>query len=240
MRPGPILALIVLTAACGQTTPAVSFTVDVTPPEAPQAVRAAIPGERTSFLVSIVNPDGRAEAALVSATATHATVDRVLPERIRQGQVAEIWLTIDPNITEDTTATVAISVTSGDTTRTVDRTIMVSPMSGEGRERDARPHFDYWTGWLAAIHPELGIDARTAWEPMYVSTLLIVSHMAYFSDEWELSLAWHAATIPPHDWSQIYLRKRATEAKPSLAFKLDSFSGHTPPYVVTPPEVVVR
>ena len=94
--------------------------------------------------------------------------------------------------------------------------------------------------WLAANHPELGITAATRWRPLFVSTLLVVSHMSYFTDTWEMGLAWHAGTIPPYDWSQIYLRKRDSQLKPSIAFKLDSFSGKTAPYAVAAPDVVVR
>ncbi len=238
MKSFALTVLVVIATACS-ASPGPSpgaFQVDVYPAQDPVAVRAAIPGEKTSFLVAV---SGTSQAT-VSATATGATVDRILPATLTGGQVAEVWLTIDPTITTDTTATATIRVTSGGTTRTFDRTIQVMPMTGEGRERDARPHFEFWTAWLAAHHPELGITAATSWQPEFVSTLLIVSHMSYVSADWELGLAWHAATIPPNDWSQIYLRRRTSEAKPSLAFKLDSFAGATAPYQVTPPESVVR
>jgi hypothetical protein len=46
--------------------------------------------------------------------------------------------------------------------------------------------------------------------------------------------------VPPSDFSEIYLRRRGTESRPSLAFKLDSFQEGTPPYAIEPPEVVIR
>lgn len=203
-------------------------------------MRAAIPGEHTSFLVSIADVSQTTTPGRISATATAARVERISPDAIKAGQVAEVWLTIDPTITSEVTASVTITVSRGERTHAATRTISVMPASAEGRERDAAPHFDFWIGWLAANHPELGITNATVWQPEYVSILLVVSHMAYFSTDWELSLMWHAATIPPNDWSQIYLRKRGSETRPSFAFKLDSFSARTAPYAVTPPDVVVR
>ncbi len=237
-----LLAVTAVLAACGSAAlPArAAFTLEVTPPEDPVAVRAVIPGEHTSFLVSITDTGGSNDAATITAIATAAGVDRVLPASIKPGQVAEVWLTVDSTIAAESTGTVTITASRSGLRKTATRTFSVMPMSSEGRERDAQPHFDFWVGWLAANHPELGITAATAWQPEYVSTLLIVSHMSYFSADWELSLMWHAATIPPNDWSQIYLRRRGSELKPSLAFKLDSFTNHTEPYAVAPPDVVVR
>ena len=234
------LAAVLLAACGGSSTSPGEFTVSVLPTEDPVAVRAAIPGEKTNFLVTIQDAASANSAASVTAKATNATVRGVQPVFIKAGQVAEVWLTIDPGITLDTTASVSITVSRAGVSHTVDRTIQVMPMSGEGRDRDAQPHFALWTRWLEANHPELGITSATSWEPLYVSPLLIVSHMAYYSNDWEMGLMWHAATIPPNDWSQIYLRKRHAETKPSLSFKLDSFSGETAPYSVPPPEVVVR
>lgn len=233
--------MALLIAACGgASSPPPSFTIAVAPDATPLEARAVIPGQETSFLVGITDSGPGAGPAAVSATATHATVDRVVPAAIRAGQVAEVWLTVDPGLTTDTTATVTITVSRGELKGLVERSILIQPMSSEGRERDAQPHFDYWTAWLAANHPELGITGATEWRPVFVSTLLVVSHMSYFSDTWEMGLAWHAGTVPPYDWSQIYLRRRDTEMRPSVSFKLDSFTGKTQPYAVAPPESIVR
>lgn len=245
IRPVRRLALgatvAVVMAGCGGSTAAqATFTVNVTPSESPVEVRAAIPGQETSFLLTIADSGAASGPATVSATATSASVERVEPATIRAEQVAEIWLQIDSGITAETTAIVAMTVSRGGEKQTVRRSILVMPMSSEGRERDAAPHFEFWTAWLASHHPELGITTATLWRPIFVSTLLVVSHMSYFSDRWEMGLSWHAGTVPPYDWSQIYLRRRGAEVTPSMAYKLDSFSGATPPYVVAPPEVVVR
>jgi hypothetical protein len=107
------------------------------------------------------------------------------------------------------------------------------------RAADARPYFDRWLAWLIAERTELGITEATSWTPEFVSTLLVVSHYAYWSDEWEATILWHNM-IPPYDWTEIQLRHRWTEAVPTLAFRVDSVSGDKAPHEVEPPEVVVR
>jgi hypothetical protein len=107
------------------------------------------------------------------------------------------------------------------------------------RAADAQPHVERWIAWLAESHPELGITESTQWQPEFVSTLLVVSKYAYYSDEWELTVTWHNM-IAPDDWSEIHLRQRGIDVTPSLAFRQDSMSGATEPHAVTPPDVVVR
>jgi hypothetical protein len=216
---------------------AADFSIAVTPPEAPPEVRMAIPGQQVSFLVVVTNEDGGREPVTISATATGATVGPILPETLGPGVVGEVWVVPDPATTE-TTATVAISATRDGATATETRTIPVFPMIDE-RAADARPHFERRAAWLASEHPELGITADTAWDPQFVSTLLVVSHYAYFSDDWELTVAWHNM-IPPDDWSEIHLRKRGVDVRPSIAYRQDSVADATEPYAVEPPEVVVR
>lgn len=237
-----VIALLVSACDAGSSASpspsAASFSVEVVPPETPVEVRAAIPGQKTCFLVTVSDEAGGGPVT-VSATASGATVDRIAPTDLAIGEVGEVWLTTDPTITTDTTASVSITVTRDGASQTVDRSILVMPMSGEGREAEGQPYFEYWVAWLEAEHPELGISADTEWEPMFVSTLLIVSKMAYYADEWEMVVQWHVM-IPPSDFSEIYLRRRGTESRPSLAFKLDSFQDGTPPYAIEPPEVVIR
>jgi hypothetical protein len=77
-----------------------------------------------------------------------------------------------------------------------------------------------WIEWLAAAHPELGITADTEWKPVFVSTLLVVSHYSYWSEDWEVTVAWHNM-IPPDDWTEVHLRRRGVDTAPSLAWRRD-------------------
>ena len=107
------------------------------------------------------------------------------------------------------------------------------------RAADAQPYFDRGVTWLATAHPELGITADTAWEPIFVSTLLVVSHYSFWSAGWEMTIAWHNM-IAPYDWTEVHLRQRGVDMAPSLAFRIDSVSESTEPHEVAPPEAVVR
>lgn len=242
MRTGLVLVLTLTTlAACsGEAAPdgdgdEAPFTLTVTPPEEPPEVRMAIPGQRVPFLVEVAS-DSDAPVT-ITASATGATVEEIILEELVPGEVGEVWVVPEPSSVE-TTASVTITATRGATEASELRSLPVFPMVDD-RGADAERYFRIWVDWLAAGQPELGITAATEWDPEFVSTLLVVSHYAYFSDEWEMTVAWHIM-IPPDDWTEVHLRRRFVEARPSLAFRMDSVAGLTEPHPVEPPEVVVR
>lgn len=219
-------------------SPAVAdFTIEVTPPEEPPEVRAAIPGQHVCFLVVVKDESSSPTPVAIAATAEGAEVGTIEPVELTPGVVGEVWV-VPASATTETTASVTITATRGSASVSATRSIPIFPMADE-RGADAQPHFERWIAWLASAHPELGITADTEWDPEFVSTLLVVSHYAYFSDEWEMTIAWHVM-IAPDDWSEVHLRKRGVDVRPSLAFKVDSVTNATEPYAVEPPEVVVR
>jgi len=220
-------------------TPAAEFTLDVYPPEEPTGNRVAIPGSKYCFLVVVKDGAATAAPVTIAAVATKATVVEIRPAQLVPGAVGEVWVVADPAATE-VTGTVTITATRGGATKTVARSLPVFPdATMRGRVTDAQPYFDRWVGWLATAHPELGITATTTWEPVFVSTLLIVSHYSYWSEDWEMTVAWHVM-IAPYDWTEVHLRRRGVDTAPTLAFRIDSVSGATTPHAVAPPEVVVR
>jgi hypothetical protein len=238
--PGPTPTVAPSPSPTPSPTPAPSaaaFTFDIVPPEEPAAVRMAIPGEGVCFLVVVSDPSASPAPVAITASATGATIRSIEPASLTPGTVGEVWVVPDP-ATEEATAHVTFTATRGGTTRTIERSLPVFPMVDE-RAADARPYFDRWVAWLIAQHPELGITAETAWQPEFVSTLLVVSHYAYWSPDWEIAVLWHNM-IAPYDWTEIQLRHRWTESVPSLAFRIDSVSGATEAHAVEPPEVVVR
>jgi hypothetical protein len=211
------------------------FTLTILPAEEPVESRVAIPGEKVSFLVTIDSPDG--SPVTIGATASGAKVTSIEPAQLTPGVVGEVWLVPD-QVTDNTTVTVDFSAVRGGVTKTDTRSIVIWPVLDE-RANDAKPYFEMWATWLVANHPELGITAQTSWDPTFVSTFLVVSHYAYFSDEWEMKVSWHNM-IPPDDWTEVYLRHRGTESKPSLAFRIDSVAGKTEAHSVTPPDAIMR
>jgi hypothetical protein len=224
-------------SAAPTASPAAAFAVDVLPPEAPAEVRMAIPGSRYCFLVVVTDDAPTPTPVTIEAAATKARVVEIRPAKLTPGTVGEVWVVADQT-TVETTGSVTITATRDGVTKTVTRSLPVFPMVDE-RAKDARPYFERWVAWLAAEHPELGISAGGTWEPVFASTLLVVSHYAYWSEDWEMTVAWHNM-IAPYDWTEVHLRRRGVDAAPSLAFRIDSVSGATAPHEVEPPEVVVR
>jgi hypothetical protein len=215
---------------------AAAFTLAVLPPEEPAASRVAIPGSGYCFLIVVEDGSPSPGAVTIEASATGAAVTEIRPAQLEPGTVGEVWVVADPS-TVEATGSVTITGTRGDVTRTETRSLPVFPM--EDARPEARGYFDRWVSWLESEHPELGITATTDWQPVFVSTLLVVSHYSYWSEDWEATIAWHNM-IAPYDWTEIHLRRRWVDAAPSLAFKVDSVIGDTVPYAVAPPEVVVR
>ena len=226
-----------IASAAPTAAPAADFAIDVLPAESPAESRMAIPGSRYCFMV-VVHDDAAAPGAVtIEAAATKARVVEIRPALLSPGTVGEVWVVANSTSIE-TTGSVSITATRAGVTRTVSRSLPVFPMADE-RAADARPYFDRWVAWLAAERPDLGISADAAWEPVFASTLLVVSHYSYWSENWEMTVAWHNM-IPPYDWAEVHLRRRGVDAAPSLAFRIDSVSGATRPHEVEPPEVVVR
>jgi hypothetical protein len=218
-------------------SPAADFAIDVSPPDEPAASRMAIPGSRYCFLVLVTDPAGGTTAVDITATADKAAILDITPASLAPGVVGEVCVAADPTDVE-TTGSVTITASRGGMTTTVTRSLPVFPMADE-RAADARPHFERWVAWLAAEHPELGVTAGAPYEPVFVSTLLVVSHYSYWFEDWEMTVAWHNM-IAPDDWSEVHLRRRGVDVAPSIAYRQDSASGGTEPREVEPPEVVVR
>jgi hypothetical protein len=207
-----------------------SFTIDVIPPEDPPEVRTAIPGQGVCFLVIVTDEAVPPSPVTIAATASGATIRGIEPRQLAAGTVGEVWVVPDATAVE-TAARVAITATARPHP-TVERSLPVFPMADE-RAADARPYFDRWLAWLIAERTELGITEATSWTPEFVSTLLVVSHYAYWSEDWEATILWHNM-IPPYDWTEIQLRHRWTEAA-DLAAAWTRRA--TTPHEVEPPEV---
>jgi hypothetical protein len=185
----------------------------------------------------VADPAGGTSPVAITATAEKAAILDITPAALAPGVVGEVCVAADPTDIE-TTGSVTITASRDRLTKSVARSLPLFPLDGD-RAADAAPHFERWVAWLAAEHPELGITAATTWEPVFVSTLLVVSHYSYWSEDWELTVAWHNM-IPPHDWSELHLRRRGADMAPTIAYRQDSVSGGTEPREVEPPAEVVR
>ena len=97
---------------------------------------------------------------------------------------------------------------------------------------------DKFIPWLAINHPELSITDETEWSGTIVNPkILVVMHYIFLSETWEMYVTWHV-TIPPHDWTRIYLRHRFTESRPAYAFEIPSVKGQGEPQAIEVPDWV--
>jgi hypothetical protein len=199
------------------------------------SVGQTVQDQRVVFLVTISGSeaDGPAE---IAADAGGATV-QIEPQPLAPAVVGEVAIIPGP-VSRETSLAVTITATRGSVAKEAVRTLTLAP--GEDTiKAEAEHHLATFVAWLASKHPELGIDSSTAWDGTVGSWVLVVNHYLFFSEDWELGLQWHVM-IAPDDWAQIYLRRRWTETKPSLAFEISSVSGGTEPREMAVPEDVWR
>jgi hypothetical protein len=214
----------------------VPFSVDVVPAEQATASRTAIPDERVVFLVLVRDgPGGRGDPLELSAAAVGAEVDWD-PGNVRPGDVAEV--TVVP-FTPEAVVEVTIRVRRQGIENVEQRTVPVLPGEDELGD-DAVAVRERFVEWLATERPELEIDGATSWEGTIAQAATRgTSHYLFFSDGWEMGLAWPTSQ-PPNDWARMYLRHRWDEIAPSLAFEIASLDGETEPTALRPPVEVTR
>jgi hypothetical protein len=194
-----------------------------------------------SKVVLLVSVDGSPSdgPVTISGSIAGGTVT-IEPEQLLPGTVGEI--TVIPAACQgdcgDVDSEVVINAERGSVQRSEKRVLTVAPEASQ-LEPEARVHLAPFITWLAANRPELGITAATQWEGVPGSWVLIVEHYVFLSEDWELDLEWHVM-IAPSDWSRIYLRRRGSEAAPSVAFQIDSVSAKDEPHEIEPPEAVWR
>ncbi len=229
------------------TTPA-PFTMQVTSrpstPSSPSATIQSLAGQRCVFLVVVAEEEGWLQGhqgfgTPVTVSATESGERGTLtvhPQELLPGHVAEV--TVIPSVTcVNETLTVTIVGERGGLKRM--KTITIEVLAGEdGLAANAVQMRDQFIPWLTLNHPELGITNETEWTGTIVNPrILVVMHYLFFSDDWEMYVTWHV-TIPPHDWTRIYLRQRFIELQPSSAFEVSSVKQHTPPHAIDVPDWV--
>lgn len=229
-------ALAMLGTACGDDDggEAAPYELDVFP-----AQMQAIEGQRCLLLVQLAPdvPDDDGSEVNISARADGAEVI-VHGQVLTPGVVAEVEVIPDA-ASVDTTLTVTISGARNGLARTAVVDLEILDMQDDLGPYAAQMR-DLFVPWLETNHPDLGITNSTQWTGTLVDPqVLVVQHYLFLTDTWEMGVSWHV-TIPPHDWTQIYLRRRFEEMTPSYGFKIDSVTAGGDPYAETPPEEVRR
>lgn len=206
-----------------------SFSLQVIP----ENTMDSIAGQRCVFLVAVADEgqgSGEGEAVDITATAPGAAVT-VDPQAITPGQVAEVTVIPDKASTDETLTVNIKGERGGLQTETRTIVVWVGEDTLEPYATDVRDRF---IPWLAANYPEFGITTETEWTGTVVRPrILVVTFYLFFSEDWEMGVSWHV-TIPPHDWTRIYLRHRATEVSPSYAFEISSLDAQEEPHAIDP------
>jgi len=230
------------------TTPA-PFSLQVnTRPTVPmgteeEASILAIAGQRCIFPVAVTDEQGwltgkagLGETVEISAQVPEgkATVT-AQPRQVTLGKVAEV-IVIPTQTDVEEAFTVTITGKRSGLTQT--KTVTIQVILGEdGTGSYAAEMRALFIPWLATNHPELGITTETEWTGTIVNPqVLVVMHYIFYSDDWEMYLEWHAGTIPPHDWTRIYLRRRFIELRPIYAFEISSVQGQEEPHSTEVPD----
>ncbi|MGD9995603.1 MAG: hypothetical protein AB7L17_02905 [Ilumatobacteraceae bacterium] len=133
--------------------------------------------------------------------------------------MAEVWVDL-PDTDQETPFTVTVTASRDDAHSSVD----VAAIEAPGTDDLAPMATDIAAVYLRDLADTSGlpatVDELTGGTP--VAGLLVVSHYAWFTDEYEIGLAWHIM-IAPDDFSELYVRPRG-ELAPTQAWRIDSWS----------------
>ncbi|MEX1208749.1 MAG: hypothetical protein WEE36_09165 [Acidimicrobiia bacterium] len=210
------LGFVLLLGSIGacSSTEAVPFELTVSP----EFVHGLVPGAPVIVVATITDEAATDQPAIITATAEGASV-AVEPATIQSGEVAEIVINAEPTA-DDRPITIEVTATRGKELKSASWQTTVFAVEDD-RGPYARELLALFTAWLADNEPDLGITPTTEFSGAMTSPeLLVVSHYAFVSDEWELRLSWHIM-VPPDDWSEITLRAR-DELLPTVAYRMAS------------------
>lgn len=230
-----LVVFAVVVAGCSGSASDTPFELEVMP----EFVNGVYPETGLVLLATVASADDSPVTLTAEAAGASAVVE---PAEISPGDVAEVTVTPEAPAAE-VPLTVSVSAVRGEVEHTVERETSVVPFTDElGPE--AGELFAVFATWLGENRPDLGITPATEADGGAVAPmLLVVTHYAYMSAEWEIGLAWHIM-IPPDDWAELYLRPR-DEVAPTEAFRLSSRAaafeqGIVEISEVAPPTEVVR
>ena len=240
-----IIAIVAITSLPppGEAGDNTAFHINVIP-ETPEDINGeltfkySIAGQHFVFLVTITDEGQEGGTSVhISAEASGAEVI-IYQQDIFEGEVAEV-VVIPGQASIGQTVEVTITGNRGDSSD--EKVVSFEVVEGEDdRQEYAEELLGRFVSWLATSHPELGITDDTAWNGTMVSPVwLVVSHYLFFSEEWEVHIAWHIM-VPPYDWAKIDLRHRFDELAPSYCFEISSLDAGSEPVGIEVPETVWR
>lgn len=186
----------------------------------PEFVNRMIPGERPLALVEVTGDAQSGPIELSAVSSLESMSVRFEPATVEVGDVAEMWVQV-PEVGEDTPFSVTITASRDDeeATRVVAGTAVPGTDDlGETAAQIAQVFLDDVARGVNGL-PTTAAEL-TGGTP--VAGLLVVSHYAWFTQEYEVGLAWHIM-VAPDDFAELYVRPRGALA-PTRAYRISSWS----------------
>ncbi|MBI4932423.1 MAG: hypothetical protein HY828_01010 [Actinobacteria bacterium] len=209
-----LVAVAVLLAGCTKSADEPTTTVDLS--ASPQYVNRLIPGHRPLGLVSVGGNSG--EFHLEGTASIEGVTVSFEPADVAAGGVAEVWVDL-PEASEELPFQVEVQDPDRTSVATFAATLVPGTDDLAGTAEQVLGVFLERIGDDVAGLPEsaIGLAGGTP-----VAGLLVVSHYAWFTDTYEITVAWHIM-IAPDDFAELYLRPRDSLVPP-LAYRINSWS----------------
>jgi hypothetical protein len=200
---------VVLVSGCGQGGERLPrLTLQATPD-------GAIGGYRGSIALWVVNvnvdPAG-AHPVTVRAQSVDGVPCEVVPPQLDRSGVIEVIAR--PGPTAPRRAVDVVVSANVEETPIAGQAQLVLPLQvlsyRDQLGPEARRRFALFTAYLAAQHPEFGLDQNTTWDGWVPApNILVVMWYSFLSADYEALIRWHVM-IPPYDWTEVFLRQRGS------------------------------
>lgn len=185
----------------------------------PEFVNRIIPGHRPLAIVTASGGTGAA-ANLVGTSSLSGLSVSFVPESLAPGASAEVWVDV-PEVSEDVPFTVTVTAAQGKE----QQSLTVSATAVPGVDDIAETATQIAAVFLDRLHaqlPGLPADVSKLVNGTPVAGLLVVTHYAWFTDAYEIGLAWHIM-VAPDDFAELYVRPRGERA-PTHTYRINSWS----------------
>ncbi len=231
--------LVGVTGCGGEGAPRPAIVLEATPPEGIQSY----PGGIALWVLQVTVPPEELRPVSLSASSAAGVACEVVPATLNGSGIVEVVARPDATVRGRTVNVVVRAEPEGaaDAASTDGTARLALPLQvlrytdqlGDTANQKLQPFISY----LAANHPEFGIDDQTAWEGwVSAPNILVVMWYSFLSSDWEVLIQWHVM-IPPYDWTHVFLRPRGALA---CEWAGEISTAGAPVEQVTPPDPFPR
>lgn len=235
---GSLATCFVVLSGCGgeDGTPS-KIALEATPAEGIQSYA----GGTALWVVEVTVPAEESRPVALSASSVAGVACEVVPATLNGSGIVEVLARPDVSV-RGQTVDVALSAEFEGDAAAADRPARLALPLQVLRYRDmlgdeASQRLEPFITYLAANHPDFGIDDQTAWEGwVSAPNILVVMWYSFLSSDWEVLIQWHVM-IPPYDWTHVFLRPRGALA---CEWAGETSTAGAPVEEVTPPDPFPR